>query len=203
MKWATCDGDPCRCYIMVGNNDKQTLDCTKCKYEMRSNLWVSPFLLSFSILFTVRLLCFTLSDPQVLLDEGRDVQIQEGPGHPHAGRKASGDRLRGQRRHLRPRVRERRQIQGQAVQRHRGVLVRQQRRRPSDWQGRQEPAVWQAGGDVVSVFILNSAEDSGVQMLKCSSDETFFFSFLFSSWVRLQLTHKPVTGTVDANKLKA
>ncbi|XP_050924150.1 epithelial cell adhesion molecule isoform X5 [Lates calcarifer] len=29
MKWATCDGNPCSCTILVDNNVKQTLDCTK------------------------------------------------------------------------------------------------------------------------------------------------------------------------------
>nr|XP_046257878.1 epithelial cell adhesion molecule [Scatophagus argus] len=29
MKWATCDGNPCLCYVMVGSNEKQVLDCTK------------------------------------------------------------------------------------------------------------------------------------------------------------------------------
>jgi len=29
MKWATCDGDPCGCFILVGDNVKQNLDCTK------------------------------------------------------------------------------------------------------------------------------------------------------------------------------
>jgi len=27
MKWATCDGTPCSCYLLVGNNMKQTLKC--------------------------------------------------------------------------------------------------------------------------------------------------------------------------------
>ncbi|KAJ8359738.1 hypothetical protein SKAU_G00162630 [Synaphobranchus kaupii] len=29
MKWATCDGTPCECTIMVGENQKQPLDCEK------------------------------------------------------------------------------------------------------------------------------------------------------------------------------
>ncbi|XP_026164278.1 epithelial cell adhesion molecule [Mastacembelus armatus] len=29
MKWATCDGTPCTCFILVGDNVKQNLDCTK------------------------------------------------------------------------------------------------------------------------------------------------------------------------------
>ncbi|XP_064173460.1 epithelial cell adhesion molecule [Anguilla rostrata] len=29
MKWATCDGTPCQCTVMVGENVKQPLDCTK------------------------------------------------------------------------------------------------------------------------------------------------------------------------------
>lgn len=28
MKWATCDGTPCQCHLMVGPNMKQNLDCT-------------------------------------------------------------------------------------------------------------------------------------------------------------------------------
>ncbi|XP_019942719.2 epithelial cell adhesion molecule [Paralichthys olivaceus] len=28
MKWATCDGTPCKCYVMVGQNEKQFLNCT-------------------------------------------------------------------------------------------------------------------------------------------------------------------------------
>lgn len=29
LKWATCDGNPCKCFVMKDNNVKQTLDCTK------------------------------------------------------------------------------------------------------------------------------------------------------------------------------
>ncbi|XP_023281446.1 epithelial cell adhesion molecule [Seriola lalandi dorsalis] len=29
MKWATCDGTPCSCYLLVDNGNRQTLDCTK------------------------------------------------------------------------------------------------------------------------------------------------------------------------------
>lgn len=29
MKWATCDGNPCACFVLVGDNNKQTLDCNK------------------------------------------------------------------------------------------------------------------------------------------------------------------------------
>ncbi|KAM9804021.1 epithelial cell adhesion molecule [Neosynchiropus ocellatus] len=29
MKWATCDGTPCQCHLLVGSNVKQNLDCTK------------------------------------------------------------------------------------------------------------------------------------------------------------------------------
>ncbi|XP_028324500.1 epithelial cell adhesion molecule [Gouania willdenowi] len=29
MKWATCEGPPCNCNVLVGSNIKQTLDCTK------------------------------------------------------------------------------------------------------------------------------------------------------------------------------
>ncbi|XP_030627484.1 epithelial cell adhesion molecule [Chanos chanos] len=29
MKWATCDGDPCQCTVLVGSNQKQVLDCKK------------------------------------------------------------------------------------------------------------------------------------------------------------------------------
>ncbi|XP_008319540.1 epithelial cell adhesion molecule [Cynoglossus semilaevis] len=29
MKWATCDGSPCTCYVMTGDNFKQNLDCAK------------------------------------------------------------------------------------------------------------------------------------------------------------------------------
>ncbi|XP_062257379.1 epithelial cell adhesion molecule [Platichthys flesus] len=28
MKWATCDGTPCKCYVLVGAGEKQTLECT-------------------------------------------------------------------------------------------------------------------------------------------------------------------------------
>ncbi|KAJ8284611.1 hypothetical protein COCON_G00034610 [Conger conger] len=28
MKWATCDGTPCECFLIVGNGDKQALNCT-------------------------------------------------------------------------------------------------------------------------------------------------------------------------------
>ncbi|XP_020791355.2 epithelial cell adhesion molecule [Boleophthalmus pectinirostris] len=29
MKWATCDGNPCSCHLLVGNGTKQVLDCAK------------------------------------------------------------------------------------------------------------------------------------------------------------------------------
>ncbi|CAN9500032.1 unnamed protein product [Ophioblennius macclurei] len=29
MKWATCDGTPCSCYVLVGSGERQTLDCAK------------------------------------------------------------------------------------------------------------------------------------------------------------------------------
>ncbi|KAM9847556.1 epithelial cell adhesion molecule [Aulostomus maculatus] len=29
MKWATCDGTPCTCHVLIGDNTKQTLDCNK------------------------------------------------------------------------------------------------------------------------------------------------------------------------------
>ncbi|KAK5853645.1 hypothetical protein PBY51_014782 [Eleginops maclovinus] len=29
LKWATCDGTPCTCFVLVGDNMKQTLDCNK------------------------------------------------------------------------------------------------------------------------------------------------------------------------------
>ncbi|KAK7901516.1 hypothetical protein WMY93_018285 [Mugilogobius chulae] len=29
MKWATCDGNPCACHILVGEGTKQSLDCKK------------------------------------------------------------------------------------------------------------------------------------------------------------------------------
>ncbi|KAG9346294.1 hypothetical protein JZ751_008119 [Albula glossodonta] len=29
MKWATCDGTPCSCFLLVGKGERQTLDCTK------------------------------------------------------------------------------------------------------------------------------------------------------------------------------
>ncbi|KAG5855194.1 tumor-associated calcium signal transducer 2-like [Anguilla anguilla] len=28
MKWATCDGTPCECFLMVGNDERQVLNCT-------------------------------------------------------------------------------------------------------------------------------------------------------------------------------
>ncbi|XP_038593636.1 LOW QUALITY PROTEIN: epithelial cell adhesion molecule [Micropterus salmoides] len=28
MKWATCDGNPCVCYLMIGDTQKQTLNCS-------------------------------------------------------------------------------------------------------------------------------------------------------------------------------
>ncbi|XP_060943048.1 epithelial cell adhesion molecule [Limanda limanda] len=28
MKWATCDDTPCKCYVLVGKGEKQTLDCS-------------------------------------------------------------------------------------------------------------------------------------------------------------------------------
>lgn len=32
MKWATCEENPCSCTILIGDNRKQLLDCTQCKY---------------------------------------------------------------------------------------------------------------------------------------------------------------------------
>ncbi|CAG10183.1 unnamed protein product [Tetraodon nigroviridis] len=29
MKWATCDGNPCGCYLLVNNGEQQKVDCTK------------------------------------------------------------------------------------------------------------------------------------------------------------------------------
>lgn len=29
MKWATCDGPPCQCYLLYGNGSRNNLDCTK------------------------------------------------------------------------------------------------------------------------------------------------------------------------------
>ncbi|XP_042357999.1 epithelial cell adhesion molecule [Plectropomus leopardus] len=29
MKWATCDGNPCQCTLLIGSNNKQALDCNK------------------------------------------------------------------------------------------------------------------------------------------------------------------------------
>ncbi|KAI1887181.1 hypothetical protein AGOR_G00203490 [Albula goreensis] len=29
MKWATCDGTPCNCFLLVGKGERQNLDCTK------------------------------------------------------------------------------------------------------------------------------------------------------------------------------
>lgn len=79
-KWAVCDGTPCVCTILVGDNMKQKLDCTKCKFKMclysdepEDKASTCKFLVDHSS-WCVFLLCLSLSDPQMLLDEGWDVQ---------------------------------------------------------------------------------------------------------------------------------
>lgn len=35
MKWAVCDGDPCKCTLQFTDDFKQPLDCTKCEFSSR------------------------------------------------------------------------------------------------------------------------------------------------------------------------
>ncbi|CDR00910.1 unnamed protein product [Oncorhynchus mykiss] len=44
FKWATCDGTPCQCGVMVGTGEMQNLNCSNCKYLINnrprsSNIW--------------------------------------------------------------------------------------------------------------------------------------------------------------------
>ncbi|KAK0148122.1 Epithelial cell adhesion molecule [Merluccius polli] len=46
MKWATCDGTPCACTVMVDDGTKQKLDCTKCKFPPNFNtIFILPGLI--------------------------------------------------------------------------------------------------------------------------------------------------------------
>lgn len=53
MKWATCDGPPCLCTLLIGNGTRQPIDCTACKFRsgkgapscFMSSVWHSSLLM--------------------------------------------------------------------------------------------------------------------------------------------------------------
>jgi len=137
MKWATCDGTPCKCFVLVGDNMKQTLDCTKLIPK-----------------------CFLMKAEMYRARKGLDTR--------------SG---------------------GKPVE---TAFV--------DNDGIYDPECENDGkfkakqcNNTEECWCVNSAgvrrTDKGDKNLKCDKlVETY--------WIRLQLTHKEVSGPVDADKLK-
>lgn len=93
MKWATCDGTPCKCYVLVGDNDKQFLNCTKCKWTTFAAIKAAPsasrssplcvlfasFLISPSSLFLFLLIsvipkCFLMKAEMYRAKKGMDTR---------------------------------------------------------------------------------------------------------------------------------
>lgn len=138
MKWATCDGNPCECSILVGNNVKQMLDC--------------------KVLIPK---CFLMKAEMYRARKGLDTRT----------------------------------IGGKPVE---TAFV--------DNDGIYDPECENDGkfkakqcNGTEECWCVNSAgvrrTDKGDKNLKCEKlVETY--------WVRLQLTHKPVTGEVNAANLK-
>ncbi|XP_023134139.2 epithelial cell adhesion molecule [Amphiprion ocellaris] len=138
MKWATCERDPCRCTILVGNNDKQVLNCTKLIPK-----------------------CFLMKAEMYRAKKGMDTRTGGKP------------------------------VESAFV----------------DNDGIYDPVCENDGkfkakqcNNTEECWCVNSAgvrrTDKGDKDIKCEElVETY--------WVRLQLKHKPVTGTVDETKLKA
>lgn len=139
MKWATCDGPPCACYLLVGENVKQTLNCDKLIPK-----------------------CFLMKAEMYRAKKGLSTRT----------------------------------IGGKPVE---TAFV--------DNDGIYDPDCENDGkfkakqcNNTEECWCVNSAgvrrTDKGDKNLKCEKlVETY--------WVRLQLTHKKVTGAVDATKLKA
>ncbi|XP_068182983.1 epithelial cell adhesion molecule [Antennarius striatus] len=139
MKWATCDGNPCQCTVLVGNNVKQALDCKKMIPK-----------------------CFLMKAEMYRARKGLDTRT----------------------------------IGGKPVE---TAFV--------DNDGIYDPECENDGkfkakqcNNTEECWCVNSAgvrrTDKGDTSLKCEKlVETY--------WVRLQLTHKPTTGEVDATKMKS
>ncbi|XP_070772257.1 epithelial cell adhesion molecule [Enoplosus armatus] len=139
MKWATCDGTPCTCNVLVGNNVKQTLNC---------NALIPK--------------CFLMKAEMYRAKKGLDTRT----------------------------------LGGKPVE---TAFV--------DNDGIYDPDCENDGkfkakqcNNTEECWCVNSAgvrrTDKGDKTLKCEKlVETY--------WVRLQLTHKPVNGSVDETKLKA
>ncbi|KAM9808966.1 epithelial cell adhesion molecule [Syngnathus typhle] len=137
MKWATCDGTPCECYILTGDQMRQELDCTKLIPK-----------------------CFLMKAEMYRAKKGLDTRT--------GGKPVETAFL--------------------------------------DNDGIYDPECENDGkfkakqcNNTEECWCVNSAgvrrTDKGDKDLKCEKlVETY--------WVRLQLTHKPVTGPVDAKQLK-
>ncbi|XP_061545937.1 epithelial cell adhesion molecule [Phycodurus eques] len=138
MKWATCDGDPCECYLLVGEQMKQTLECSELIPK-----------------------CFLMKAEMYRAKKGKDTRT----------------------------------FGGKPVE---TAFV--------DNDGIYDPECENDGkfkakqcNNTEECWCVNSAgvrrTDKGDKNLKCDKlVETY--------WVRLQLTHKPVPDSVDANQLK-
>ncbi|XP_070696962.1 epithelial cell adhesion molecule [Pempheris klunzingeri] len=138
MKWATCDGNPCGCYLMIGDNVKQPLNCSSLIPK-----------------------CFLMKAEMYRAKKGLDTRT----------------------------------VGGKPVE---TAFV--------DNDGIYDPDCENDGkfrakqcNNTDECWCVNSAgvrrTDKGDKTLTCDKlVETF--------WIRLQLTHKPVTGKVDASKLK-
>lgn len=138
-KWAVCEDNPCRCTLLVGPNDKKTLDC---------NALTSK--------------CFLMKAEMYKASKGENTRT----------------------------------LGGKPVE---TAFV--------DNDGIYDPECENDGkfkakqcNNTEECWCVNSAgvrrTDKGDKNLKCEKlVETY--------WVRLQLTHKPVKGTVDADKLQA
>ncbi|XP_049591748.1 epithelial cell adhesion molecule [Syngnathus scovelli] len=138
MKWATCDGTPCECYILTGDQMRQELDCTKLIPK-----------------------CFLMKAEMYRAKKGLDTRT----------------------------------IGGKPVE---TAFL--------DNDGIYDPECENDGkfkakqcNNTEECWCVNSAgvrrTDKGDKNLKCDKlVETY--------WVRLQLTHKPVSGPVDAKQLK-
>ncbi|XP_034537494.1 tumor-associated calcium signal transducer 2-like [Notolabrus celidotus] len=138
MKWATCDGPPCSCFLLVGSNMKQTLNCDALI-------------------------------PKCFLMKAEMYRAKKGLGT--------------------------RTIGGKPVE---TAFV--------DNDGIYNPECENDGkfkakqcNDTSECWCVNSAgvrrTDKGDKDLKCEK-------LVETNWVRLQLTHKPVEGEVDASKIK-
>lgn len=138
MKWATCDGTPCACSILVGSNVKQTLNCNKLIPK-----------------------CFLMKAEMYRAKKGLDTRT----------------------------------IGGKPVE---TAFL--------DNDGIYDPDCENDGkfkakqcNNTEECWCVNSAgvrrTDKGDKNLKCEK-------LVETNWVRLQLTHKPITTPLNANNLK-